>query len=145
MKRRQRSSGGGASMPTVDYGVILADLRRQRDDLDAAIRAIERLAGGTETIAADHETIPAPRETTRRPRAMKAAGGKTARPTTAPGDRTQAAILAALQAGKHKPKEIAAAVGLSAGGLLYQMRRLLESGQVVRTGTTSSAAYHLAP
>ncbi|MGE0464448.1 MAG: hypothetical protein AB7Q16_24025 [Vicinamibacterales bacterium] len=140
---RARKSGGGASMPAVDYRVILADLRRRRDELDAAIRAIAALAGEPvdETIAVRTETMPAPAETTRPRPATKTREGETTRPTDA---LSEAAIRTALKHGHDTPKALKAATKLKTGKLFRLLAGMMDAGIVTKTGQQRAVRYSLA-
>lgn len=139
---RVRKSGGG-QMPAVDYRVILADLRRRRDELDAAIRAIAALAGEPvdETVAVRTETMPAPAETTRPRRATKTREGDTARPTDA---LSEAAIRTALKHGHDTPKAIATATKMPKWKIDPILARLKLAGVVTKTGQARAVRYSLA-
>lgn len=130
-------------MPAVDYRVILADLRRRRDELDAAIRAIAALAGEPvdETIAVRTETMPAPAETTRPRPATKTREGETTRPTDA---LSEAAIRTALKNGHDTPKALEAATKLKPWKLRALLAAMKAAGVVTTTGATNSRRYRLA-
>lgn len=129
-------------MPAVDYRVILADLRRRRDELDAAIRAIAALAGEPvdETVAVRTETMPAPAETTRPRRATKTREGETARPTDA---LSEAAIRTALKNGHDTAAALEASTKLPTWKLRALLRQMKAAGTVRTTGATSSLRYRL--
>lgn len=144
--RTELHGGGGNPVPTVDYTVVLADLQRQRAELEAAIAAISRLAGlptATETTAAVAETIPARRASKRAARATTVLTGDTARPTQAPQG-TAARILSALKSGPSSSPAIAERVGLTSAGVLIHLRKLVEVGTVRKEGASNATRYHLA-
>lgn len=131
-------------MPDESYRVVLADLRRKRDELDAAIRALAAFTGEPvdESPAGIDETPAPTRETNRAKRATKKAVGETsARPTDA---LSEAAIRTALKAGHETPKALQTATKLKGWKLREQLAAMKKAGSVTTTGATNNLRYHLA-
>lgn len=97
-----------------------------------------------ETPAPRDETKPARRATPRRHRETSAAEGETSRPLRA-SQGTAAGILLALKDGKpHAAAAIAASIGMTSAGVLYQIKKLVAVGQVIREGASNATRYRLA-
>lgn len=126
-------------MPDVSYRIVLADLRRKRDELDVAIRAMAALVGEpVETSPESREaSIPAPR-------AIRKMKGDTPRPTGAPSNLRRAAVLAALKAGPASVRDVATKANLKKTQANYLLGLLVKEGHVQRTGQTNNTRYTLA-